>query len=221
MNYQSVLSAVDVPRSYLNSAIISLATTCFSLLIGSMAAYGLARLKFRRKEDLSFWILSTRMFPPIATIIPIYLLFRNLSLLDTHIALILVYTTFNLGFSVWMMQGFFAEIPVELEEFAYIDGCTRWQVLTRIIYPLARPGLAATAIFCLIFSWNEYLFAVILSGRQSRTMPVIAAGAITDRGVMWGDLTAVAVLIAIPVMIFASLVQKHLVRGLTFGALKQ
>jgi multiple sugar transport system permease protein len=220
-NYQGVLSEVDVPRSYINSIVIALFSTSISILIGSMAAYGLVRLRIKRREDLSFWILSTRMFPPIASIIPVYMLFRNIGLLDTRLGLVLMYTTFNLGFSVWMMEGFFSEIPIELEQCAYIDGCTRWQVLTRIIYPLARPGLSATAIFCLIFSWNEYLFAVILTGRNSRTMPVIVASAITDRGVQWGELTAVAVLVAVPVMIFASLVQKQMVRGLTFGALKQ
>jgi multiple sugar transport system permease protein len=220
-NYKGVLSEVDVPRSYFNSIVISLVSTLISVVIGSMAAYGLARLKIPRKQDLSFWILSTRMLPPIATIIPVYMLFRSLSLLDTHMALILMYTVFNLGFAVWMMEGFFADIPVALEECAFIDGATRFQVLMKVVYPLAKPGLVATAIFCMIFSWNEYLFAVILTGRGARTMPVIAASTITDRGVMWGDLTAVGVLIAIPVMLFASLVLKHLVRGLTFGALKQ
>lgn len=220
-NYKGVLSEVDVPRSYFNSIVISFVSTLISVVIGSMAAYGLARLKIPRKEDISFWILSTKMLPPIATIIPVYMLFRNLHLLDTHLALILMYTVFNLGFSVWMMEGFFADIPVALEECAFIDGATRFQVLMKVVYPLARPGLVATAIFCMIFSWNEYLFAVILTGRAARTMPVIAASTITDRGVMWGDLTAVGVLIAIPVMLFASLVLKHLVRGMTFGALKQ
>jgi multiple sugar transport system permease protein len=205
----------------MNSIIISVSAIVLTMLLGSMAAYGLTRFKFRGKGDLNFWILTTRMFPPVAIIIPVYMLFRNFNILDTHIALILMYVVFNLGIAIWMLEGFFSEIPIELEESAFLDGCSRFKVLWSIIYPLGKSGIVATSIFCLIFTWNEYLYAVILTGRRARTMPVTVAGAITDRGVMWGELTAVAVLVAIPILVFAALIQRHLIRGLTFGAIKQ
>ena len=219
--YKNVMTESSIIRAYINSIVVTSISTFFSMLFGSMAAYGLTRLKIPRRDDLSFFILSTRMFPPIITVIPVYMLFRTMNILDTRLGLILVYISFNLGFVVWMMEGFISEIPVELEEAALIDGCSRLGIFKKIILPLVRPGLTATTIFCVIFSWNEYLFAVILTGKAARTMPVKAAATITDRGVNWGDLTAIAALISIPILIIGALVQKHLIRGLTVGALKQ
>ncbi len=216
-----------VERPYLiymaNSLIVALVTTFFSLLIGTLAGYALARFDYpgRMKEHLSFWILSTRMMPPIVTIIPIYLFFSHLHLLNTKTALVVAYTGFNLPFVVWMMKSYFAEIPRELEESAMVDGDTRLGAFWRIIVPLARPGLAATAIFSLILSWNELLFAMILTETaDANTLPIGIAGRITQYKVEWGEISASGFAACIPIVIFAFIVQRHLVRGLSFGAVK-
>ncbi len=206
-----------------NSLVVALTTTFFSLVIGTMGGYALARFAYpgRMKRHLSFWILSTRMMPPIATIIPIYLLFSTLQLLNTRTALIIAYTGFNLPFVVWMMKSYFAEIPRELEESAMVDGDTRLGAFWRIILPLARPGLAATAIFCLILSWNELLFAMILTETaDANTLPIGIAGRITQYKVEWGEISASGFAACVPIVVFAFIVQRHLVRGLSFGAVK-
>ena len=167
-----------------------------------------------------FWILSVRMFPPIATIIPIFLLFNKLGLIDTRLGLMLLYIAFNLPFAIWIMRSFFDEIPSELDDAAMVDGCSPWQAFARIILPLAAPGLSATAIFCMMFSWNEFLFAMIISRAQTQTLPVGVMGFITQRGVLWGEMSAAATIIMTPMIIFTFLIQRYLIRGLTFGAVK-
>jgi multiple sugar transport system permease protein len=171
-------------------------------------------------DFLPFWVLSIRMFPPIAIILPIYVIMRKLHLLDTYYAVIIMHTLVNLPFVVWLMSGFFREIPDEIDEAAVIDGCSIWSAYFKVIIPVVKPGLFATAVFCLITSWNEFLFALVLSGRNVTTLPVATAFYVTDRDILWGPMAAVGVTASIPIIVFTILIQKHLVRGLTYGAVK-
>jgi multiple sugar transport system permease protein len=207
----------------LNSLIIAVSTTAISVVIGTLAGYALARFQYpgRWRHQISFWILSTRMMPPIVTIIPLYLAFNHLNMLNTKPAVVIAYTAFNLPFATWMMKSYFQDLPVELEEAAIVDGDTRWGAFLRVALPLARPGLAATAIFCLIISWNEFLLALILTlTERSQTLPIGIAGRVTQYHTYWGEISAAGFFSCIPIMIFAFIVQKHLVRGLSFGAVK-
>jgi multiple sugar transport system permease protein len=207
----------------LNSLIIAVFTTIVSLVLGTMAGYALARFRYpgRWRYHISFWILSTRMMPPIVTIIPLYLAFNYLNMLNTKPAVVIAYTAFNLPFATWMMKSYFQDLPVELEEAAMVDGDTRWGAFLRVALPLARPGLAATAIFSLIISWNEFLLALILTlTERSQTLPIGIAGRVTQYNTYWGEISAAGFTACIPIMIFAFVVQRHLVRGLSFGAVK-
>jgi multiple sugar transport system permease protein len=207
----------------LNSLIVAVATTCVSVVLGTMAGYALARFRYPggSRYQISFWILSTRMMPPIVSIIPLYLFFNYFSMLNTKTALVIAYTAFNLPFATWMMKSYFQDLPVELEEAAMVDGDTRWGAFLHVALPLARPGLAATAIFCLIISWNEFLLALIITlTEQSQTLPIGIAGRVTQYNTYWGEISASGFTACIPIVIFAFIVQKHLVRGLSFGAIK-
>jgi multiple sugar transport system permease protein len=203
-----------------NSALISGVSTLIATILGSMAAFGLARFRFKGSASLSFWILSTRMAPPVAFLVPMFVIFRNLGLIDTHLALIVVYTSMNLSFVTYVLIGFFKEIPVELEEAALVDGYSYGQYFRRVALPLVRPGLAATAILSAIFAWNEFLFALILTSKNAATIPIYLAGFSESMGIEWGEFMAVGCFAVIPIMIFTFALQKHLVRGLTFGAVK-
>ncbi len=219
-NYVDIFKSSPLIRFLLNSIIVASTNTVLSLGLGSLTAYGLARFKFRGSENLSFWILSIRMMPPVATIIPIYIIMKKVRLLDTPWALIIIYLSFNLPFVVWMMKGFFEDIPRAIEESALIDGCSEFAVFRKIALPLVAPGLAATAILIFIFSWNEFLFALILTGTRAVTLPVGIIGFMKETGINWGYMAAGGMLALVPVVIFTILVQKHLVKGLTMGALK-
>ncbi len=202
--------------------VAGLSTIC-AVILGTLAAYGLARFKLRGKLDqrLSLWILSTRMFPPIVTAVPLFLMMRDLRLLNTIASLVIVYTALNLPFVVWMMRGFFRELPRELEEAAMVDGDSRLGALVRVILPLVTPGLAATAVFCLIVSWNEFLLALVLTQTDaSMTLPVGIAGRVTQYEIKWGVMSAAGVVAMIPILAFAMAVQRYLVRGLSLGAVK-
>lgn len=204
----------------INSAIISATSTVFATLLGAMAAYGLARFTFRGREDLGFWILSTRMAPPVAFVVPIFILARNAGLIDTRTVLIIVYTSMNLSFVTWVLLGFFRDIPAEFEEAALIDGYSQWQIFRRVALPLVRPGLASTAILSAIFAWNEFLFALILTNQDAATIPVYLAGFSDSMSIAWGEFMAIGCFAAVPIMLFTIALQRHLVRGLTFGAVK-
>ena len=207
----------------LTSAVVAVASTICALVIGILAAYALARFRLPWNLDrkLSLWILSTRMFPAIVTAVPLFLMMRDLRLLNTRAALIVVYTAFNLPFVVWMMQGFFADLPRDLEEAALVDGDSRLGALVRVVLPLVSPGLAATAVFCLIVSWNEFLFALVLTQTDAAmTLPVGIAGRVTQYEIKWGVMSAAASVAMIPILIFALALQKYLVRGLSLGAVK-
>ncbi|EXX89494.1 sugar ABC transporter permease [Paenibacillus darwinianus] len=203
-----------------NSTIVALSSTILSVVCGALASYSLSRFKTKRGKDIAMWILSTRMFPPAATLIPVFMMMNGLRLMDTYAALIIPYTAFNLSFVVWMLKGFFDEIPKDLEESAMVDGCTRFQAFRRIILPLVAPGLAATAIICLMFSWNEFMFALVLTRNEVVTAPIIANQFVTMYGIQWGELTAASTLMTAPVLIFAILVRNHMIKGLTFGSVK-
>jgi ABC-type glycerol-3-phosphate transport system permease component len=219
-NYREIFQLIPFGSYLVNSLVVALLSTFISLLVGSLAAYGLARFKFKRSKDLSFWILSIRMTPPIAAAIPIFLIMRTLKLLDTKAALILAYCTFNVPFAVWLLRSFFQEIPREIEESAMVDGCSPFGAFFRIALPLIAPGLAATGIFTFIFSWNEFLFALILTGTRAQTVPVSLTGFIRETGIMWSHMAAAGVLAMFPMVVFTALVQRNLVKGLTMGAIK-
>jgi multiple sugar transport system permease protein len=223
-NENYVATFVDRPfvTYMLNSLIVAASSTFLSLLIGVPAGYALTRFDFgKAKRHIAFWILSTRMMPPIVTVIPIYLLFSYFKLLDTKMALVISYTAFNLPFVVWMMKSYLADIPRDLEESAMVDGDTHLGAFWRVVLPLAKPGLAATAIFCLIQSWNELLFALILTETtNANTLPIGIAGRVTQYKTEWGEICAAGFAGCLPIIIFAFIVQKHLVRGLSFGAVK-
>jgi multiple sugar transport system permease protein len=216
----SYMGASTGPRALLASAIVTIVSTVLAIVFGSAAAYGFARYPFRGSRNLAFFILSTRMAPPIAFVLPMFLVFKALNLLDTYFVLIIVYTGMNLSFVVWLLRGFFQEIPIELEESALLDGYGRLDVFRRIALPLAKPGIIAAAIFSAIFAWNEFLFAAILTADNVRTLPVAITGFSTSMGIRWGVFMATAAVGVVPIFILTVLLQRHLVRGLTFGAVK-
>ena len=166
------------------------------------------------------WILVTRIFPPITTAIPYYVIIKNVNLADTYLALILTYVSYGLPFVIWLMLGFFQDLPADIEKAAIVDGCSMWQRFTRVVLPLALPGLAVTAIFAFIYSWNEFLYASMLTSFNAKTLPVVISGYISDKFLRWGEMSALGTMMLIPVIIFAAAAQKYLVRGLTFGAVK-
>jgi multiple sugar transport system permease protein len=202
-----------------DSLIISLATMVVSVVVGSLAAYSFARYK-TGGENLSFWVLSTRMFPPVASALPLFLIFKQLSLLDTHMALIVANTIFNLPFVIWLLKGFFEDLPKELEDSAMIDGCSPWGAFWRIALPLVTPGLVATALFSFIFTWNEFMFALLLTRSEVRTLTVIVPSLVGGHEILWGQVAAVGVVATIPGLLLALFLQRYLTRGLTLGAVK-
>jgi len=215
-NYNLVFNS-RFPGYFANSLIISLGTVTLSLLIGVPAAYGLARLRIRRKQDIDFFLLSTRMAPPIAFIVPFYLMWSTLRLVDTYLGMILVYILFTTAFVVWMMRAFFEEVSRELDEAAMVDGCSKWGAFLRVTLPCARGGLVATIILAILLTWNEFFYALILTQFNVKTMPVALPGYIGFVRLRWGELTAAATIVVTPVIIFSMLVQKHLMRGLAGG----
>jgi len=210
----------EFPRFFLNSLVIAVSSVFLSLLLGAPAAYGLARFRFRFQENLKFWVLSARMAPPFGFVVAFYLIFRSLHLLDTYWALIIMYLAFNLPFMIWLLFGFFQDVPKDLEEAALVDGCTEWGAFRRIVLPAVAPGLAAAAVLGFVYSWQEFLYAFVLAGSSTRTVPVAIASEIGFYGIEWDKMCAIATLSMIPMFSLALLVQRYLVRGLTMGAVK-
>jgi multiple sugar transport system permease protein len=206
-------------EGFKNSVIVAAVTTVASVGIGASAAYSIARFRTGGKH-LSFWILSQRMMPPVAAVIPMFLLFRQVDLLDTYLALILLYTVFTLPFSVWMMFTYFRQIPPDIEESALVDGCSRLQAFWKVAIPLSAPGLVSAAVFAFIFSWTDFLFALLLTSTRAVTLPVVVSGFVGVQASLLGELGALAVLSMIPAFTLGLIVQRHLVRGLTFGAVR-
>jgi multiple sugar transport system permease protein len=215
-----VFGGRGVGHYLMNSLFVTISSTALAVFLGAMAAYGLARFRFPGNRNIAFFILSTRFAPPVGFIVPIYLMVQRSGLLDEPIALIIVYTSMNLSLVTWLLRGFFLEIPIEIEEAALVDGYTRWQIFVRVALPLVRPGLAATAILSAIFSWNEFLFASIIAPGNAATIPVYLSGFSASMNIDWAEYMAVGTMAVVPIMIFTLMLQRHLVRGLTFGAVR-
>jgi len=209
-----------VPR-FFNSLVIAFGSTALSVLLGVTAAYAFSRFRMRGKDDLLFFILSTRMMPPIAVAIPIYLMYRELGLSDTRLGMILLYTAVNVSLAVWLLKGFIDEIPREYEEAALVDGYTRLQAFRKVVLPQATTGIVATAIFCLIFAWNEYAFATLLTSGQAQTAPPFIPIIIGEGGQDWPAVAAGTTLFLVPILVFTVLLRKNLLRGITFGAVRK
>jgi multiple sugar transport system permease protein len=211
----------NILKPLLNSTVIAVLSTLGVLITAAPASYALSRFRVPFGLQIASYFLSARMAPPVTVVLPFFLLFRSFNLIDTHAALISAYVTVNMPFAIWMIKGFFDDIPKELDEAGLLDGCSRFHAFLRIVLPLTGPGLAATAIISFIFSWNEFLFAILLTNDHARTLPVAASALMTDRMVLWGELCATAIVIYLPVVIFAMLVRKYLIKGFTFGAIVQ
>ena len=207
----------------LNSIIIGGGSTILAVGLGTLAAYAFSRFEVAGKDDLLFFILSTRMLPPVVVVIPIYLMYSALGLRDTHFGLILLYTTFNVSFAVWLMKGFIDEIPKEYEDAALVDGYSRFQTFLKVILPQSVTGIAATAVFCLITAWNEFAFALVLTevGGRAVTAPPSITSATGSSGMDWGKIAAGTFVFLLPVAVFTFLMRNHLLRGVTFGAVKK
>lgn len=206
---------------FVNSIAIGFGSTFFSVFLGTLAAYAFSRFRIPAKDDILFFILSTRMFPPIAAAVPIFLMYRTLGLNDTYLGMIMLYTVVNLSLSVWLLKGFIDEIPKEYEEAAMVDGYSRLSAFFKIILPEAATGIAATAIFCLIFAWNEYAFAILLTFREAQTLPPFIPTIIGEGGLDWPAISAATMIFLVPVVIFTIFLRKHLLRGITFGAVRR
>ncbi|WP_433534364.1 carbohydrate ABC transporter permease [Micromonospora sp. CA-249363] len=211
-----------VSVSFLNSFVVAGASTVLATVLGVPAAWAYSRFAVKAKKDQLFFILSTRFMPPVVVVIPIFLMYRQVGLIDNKIGLILIYAAFNVPFTIWMMKGFVDEVPAEYEDAAMLDGYTRLQAFWRYTLPQLVPGIAATAVFALIFSWNEFVFAIFLTSSDSvRTAPPAIAGLIGGTTTDWGLVAAASVVFALPVLIFAYLVRKHLIAGVTLGAVRR
>src|SRR6266403_272502 len=219
--YADVLTRSDFVRAFINTLIVSTSAVALSLGIGAPAAYAFARFPFKGRSILFFALLVMRMLPPIAVLVPLYLLFNKIGLATTRLSVVLAYTTFSLPLVVWLMRGYFEDLPVELEESAWIDGASRFGAFMYVILPLARPGLVAASILCLQLAWNDFLFSAVLTNNATQTLPVMmAAFNAGDSGMDWGGLTASGMLVTLPVILFSFVAQRHLVAGLSSGAVK-
>ena len=219
-NYTTAFQKFDIGASLVNSLIVALSTTAISLILGAPAAYAIARFDFKGKRDLWFWFISNRMISPIVVALPFFLIARQFRLLDTQLVLILIYLTFNVPIVVWICADQFRNIPKELDEAATLEGYNSFAIFWRIALPLAAPGIAVSAIFSFIFSWNELLYALVLTRSNAKTAPVVATSFLSGYELPWGQIMATGTLVALPVIIFSIIVSRQLVRGLTMGAIK-
>ena len=219
-NYLGLLQE-RFPKFFMNSVVVSLITTALSMLLGVPAAYAMARARFRGTGGLRLWILFTRMVPPIAVALPFFLMFRTAGLLDTRLALVIVYLTFNLGLVIWTMEVFFAGIPPSLEEAARIDGASVLRIFLKVSLPLSAPGLATTAILCFLFSWNDFFFSLVLTRTQAMTAPVGIINFLNYEGWEWGKIASGGTVVMLPVILFALLVRRYLISGLLTGAVRE
>lgn len=221
-NYQKILVENGIYKQFANTFVVAAVSTIIAVVFGSMAAYSTVRGRIAKKirNFFGLWFMIQKMYPAIATAIPVYLVMRHLRLIDTRFALIIMNTSFNLPLVIWLMMGFFEQIPLELEESAKIDGANFVQRFFRIVFPVTTPGIIASAILAFVGAWNEFLFAVILSVNRSKTLPVVIAGFITDRGLEWGPMAATAVITLLPILVVVWALQKNFVQGLAMGAVK-
>jgi len=219
-NYISAFYEFGFGYKLVNSIIICSFTTLFSLILGIPAAYALSRHQFRGRTFLATWILSQRMLPAVATAIPLFIMFSRLRIIDTHIGMILAYMSFSLPFAIWLLRGYFIDMPREVDEAALVDGCNEYQMLSKIFLPMAGPGIAVTAIFIFLMSWNDFFLALVLTRINAVTVPVGMAAFMQEYKIAWGEAASTLVVVLIPLLIWIQVVQKHLVRGLTMGAVK-
>lgn len=219
-NYVAILSTGAFQTAFINSLVIAAEAVLLSICVGVPAAYAFARFRFAGRASLFMSLLVMRMLPPIAVLVPMYVLFAKLGLAQTRLSVVLAYTTFSLPLVVWIMRGFFEELPRELEESAWVDGASRFAAFRHVVLPLVRPGLVAATILCLLLAWNDFIFAAVLTTDATRTLPVLMASFSGDVGVDWGAMTASCVLVVLPVVLFSFAAQRHLVAGLSSGAVK-
>jgi multiple sugar transport system permease protein len=226
IHYSTALNEMRGWEGLENSLIVAACVTILSVAIGACAGYSMARFQTGGKH-FAFWVMSQRFLPPIAVVIPIFFLYRNaqgwfgVTFFDTRFGLVLLYTVFVLPFTIWMMYAYFRQSPIELEEAALVDGCSRWQTLMKVAWPLAMPGIVSAGAFAFIFSFTEFLFALVLTSQHAVTLPVVIAGMTTSfQGALYGETSALTMLSFIPAVILGLLVQRHLVRGLTLGAVE-
>jgi multiple sugar transport system permease protein len=219
-NYSDLFAKFDFARVLMNSVIVTFVTCAIVVALGILAAYALGRMKVPGEKHIALWILSLRFMPPIAVAIPFYIQWQDLHLLDTYPGLIIVYVAFGLPFAIWLLRGFLADVPVELEEAALLDGLSRLQIIWRIVVPVILPGIASTAIFTFVFTWNEYLMALMLTSFHAVTVPVMIAKFVMPYTILWGDLSAAVMIQVVPMLIVVFLLQRHIVRGMSLGAVK-
>lgn len=219
VHYEAALFAYRGFEGLVNSVIVSVAATALSALLGTLMAYSLARYDTGGRH-LSFWVLSQRFLPPIGIVLPVFLIYRNLGIYDTRFGLIIAYTVFTLPVSVWMMFAYFRQMPRSMEEAALVDGWTRWQAFWRVAVPLAAPGIVAAAVFAFIACWTEFFFALLLTSRNAFTLPTVFRAFIGFQGAQYGEAAALAIVSLVPSIALGVLAQKHLVRGLTLGAVR-
>jgi multiple sugar transport system permease protein len=208
------------PRLW-DSIVVASLSTVLAIVVATLAAYSLSRMRFRGRHHFVSWVLSTRMMPPVAVAIPMFFIFKQFSLLDTYTGLVLIHAVMNLPLAVLLLKSFFDDIPAEIDESALIDGASRWLIFRRVVLPMAKGGIAASAVLCFIFSWTEFLFALTLTQTNIKTVPVVSSTFVTSIGTAWGNMAALGAAAIVPAFIVVLLVQRHLVRGLTMGSLKQ
>jgi multiple sugar transport system permease protein len=219
-HYYNLFSDLNFAEYMMNSLLAAGGSAVISVIFGSMAAYSLSRINFRGKNDLFFWIISTRMAPVVAVMVPLYSIFRGLDLVGTLPGLILAYTTFNLPFAIWILKGFFDNVPYAIEEAQMVDGATRFQAF-RSILPLVAPGIGAFVVLCILFAWNDFLFAAIIGSGGAKTLPVATRELVQPQNIQWGSIMAAGVVTTLPMMLLGLVIRKYLVTGLTMGAVKE
>lgn len=218
-NYSAILTENNGLQGVRDTTIIAFSTALVSVSVGSLAAYSLARFRFGG-DEFSFWIISTRMFPPVASAIPLFLIFRQLGIMDTHWVLIIANSVFNVPFAVWLLKSFIEDLPVELEEAALIEGATIFGAFRRITLPLITPGLVTAFLFTFVFTWNEFMFALLLTRRAVRPMTVVISSLAGGHTILWAQIAAAGVITIVPGVLVVVFLQRYIVRGLTMGALK-
>ena len=219
-HYYELFANLGFSTYLFNSLVAAAGSAVVSVVLGSMCAYSLSRIEFRGKGDLFFWIISTRMAPVVAVLVPLYWIFRELNLVGTLPGLILAYTTFNLPFAIWILKGFFDNVPYAIEEAQMVDGATRFQAL-RAILPLVAPGIGAFIVLCILFAWNDYLFAAIIGSGGAKTLPAATRELVQPQNIQWGQIMAAGTVTALPMMFLGLIIRKYLVTGLTMGAVKE
>lgn len=219
-NYSHLFKEFNFARPLWNSLVVTSISTLAVIILALLAAYALARMDMPGGKNIAMWMLSLRFMPPIAIVIPFFIAWQRLGIIDTYLGLILVYVSFNLPFAVWMLRGFLVEVPRDLDEAAMLDGLGHVAILRRIIFPVIAPGVAVTAIFTFVFAFNEYLMALVLTSRNASTVPVTVAKFIQPYSILWGDVGAAATIQLVPILVVVFLLQRHIMRGISLGAVK-